>query len=193
MKFINLTRHTEIGANSYYLEAGGTRLILDCGMHPKDVGEKALPNWKPIDGQTIDAILITHAHQDHVGTLPVLMRRQPHARVFMTEATSEIGSLLLHNSVNVMTRQREELGLTIYPLFGHREIDRAIELWQLCRYRQPYTISDHRIGDDRSEEHTSELQSHVNLVCRLLLEKKKKLSASQSSSLLHLHSVRVIS
>jgi Cft2 family RNA processing exonuclease len=150
MKFINLTRHTEIGANSYYLEAGGTRLILDCGMHPKDAGENALPNWKPIDGQPIDAILITHAHQDHIGTLPVLMRRQPHARVFMTEATSEIGSLLLHNSVNVMTRQREELGLTIYPLFGHRETDRAIELWQLCRYRQPCTTSADRIGDDNA-------------------------------------------
>jgi Cft2 family RNA processing exonuclease len=150
MKFINLTRHTEIGANSYYLEAGGTRLILDCGMHPKDAGDNALPNWKPIDGRLIDAILITHAHQDHIGTLPVLMRRQPHARVFMTDATSEIGSLLLHNSVNVMTRQREELGLTIYPLFGHRETDRAIELWQLCRYRQSYTTSDDRVGDDNA-------------------------------------------
>ncbi|PYL80959.1 MAG: MBL fold metallo-hydrolase, partial [Verrucomicrobia bacterium] len=147
MKFINLTRHTEIGANSYYLEAGDTRLILDCGMHPKDAGEKALPNWKPIERQTIDAILITHAHQDHIGTLPVLMRRQPHARVFMTEATSEIGSLLLHNSVNVMTRQREELGLTIYPFFGHREIDRASDQWHLCQYRQPYTTSGERDGD----------------------------------------------
>jgi Cft2 family RNA processing exonuclease len=148
MKFINLTRHTEIGANSYYFEAGGRRLILDCGMHPKDAGENALPNWKPIEGQTIDAILITHAHQDHIGTLPVLMRHQPHARVFMTEATSEIGSLLLHNSVNVMTRQREELGLTLYPLFGHRESDRAIAQWHLCRYRQPYTAGDNRVGDD---------------------------------------------
>jgi len=147
MKFINLTRHTEIGANSYYLEAGDTRLILDCGMHPKDAGEKALPNWKPIEGQTIDAILITHAHQDHIGTLPVLMRRQPHARVFMTEATSEIGSLLLHNSVNVMTRQREELGLTIYPLFGHRETDRATDQWHLCRYRQPYTTSGEQVSE----------------------------------------------
>ena len=148
MKFINLTRHTEIGANSYYIEAGGRRLILDCGMHPKNAGENALPDWKPIEGQTIDAILITHAHQDHIGTLPVLMRHQPHARVFMTEATSEIGSLLLHNSVNVMTRQREELGLTLYPLFGHRESDRAISQWHLCRYRQPYTTSGNGVGDD---------------------------------------------
>jgi Cft2 family RNA processing exonuclease len=148
MKFINLTRHTEIGANSYYLESGGARLILDCGMHPKEVGENALPNWKPIERQTIDAVLITHAHQDHIGTLPVLMRHQPHARIFMTEATSEIGSLLLHNSVNVMTRQREELGLTVYPLFGHRETDRAIDQWHLCQYRQPYTTRGDRVRDN---------------------------------------------
>lgn len=145
MKFINLTRHTEIGANSYYLEAGGERLILDSGMHPKEAGESALPNWKPIEGRTIDAVLLSHAHQDHIGSLPVLMRQQPHARVFMTEPTSEIGSLLLHNSVNVMTRQREDLGLTIYPLFGHREIDRSREQWYRCRYRQPYTTSGERV------------------------------------------------
>jgi Cft2 family RNA processing exonuclease len=147
MKFINLTRHTEIGANSYYLEAGGDRLILDSGMHPKEAGENALPNWKPTEGRTIDAILISHAHQDHIGTLPVLIRQQPHARVFMTEPTSEIGSLLLHNSVNVMTRQREDLGLTIYPLFGHREIDRSSERWYRCRYRQPYTTAGDRVGN----------------------------------------------
>jgi Cft2 family RNA processing exonuclease len=147
MKFINLTRHTEIGANSYYLEAGGERLILDSGMHPKEIGQNALPNWKPVEGRTIDAILISHSHQDHIGTLPVLMRQQPHARVFMTEPTSEIGSLLLHNSVNVMTRQREDLGLTIYPLFGHREIDRSGERWYRCRYRQPYTAAGDRVGN----------------------------------------------
>ena len=135
MKFINLTRHTEIGANSYYLEAGGEHLILDSGMHPQETAEDALPNWKPIDGRTVDAILVSHAHQDHIGTLPILIRRQPHARVCMTEATSDIGSLLLHNSVNVMTRQREDLGLPMYPLFGHRERHsglRVVRLRRIC-------------------------------------------------------------
>jgi Cft2 family RNA processing exonuclease len=141
VKFINLTRRTEIGANSYYLEADGTRLILDSGMHPKNEGEAALPGWKAIDGRLIDAVLISHAHQDHIGTLPVLMRRQPNARVFMTEATGEIGSALLHNSVNVMTRQREELGTTLYPLFTHRETEKASDRWHFCRYRQRYALS----------------------------------------------------
>ena len=62
---------------------GRHRLVLDCGMHPKDTGEDALPNFKAIAGQEIEAILISHAHQDHIGTLPVLMRRFPTAHIFM--------------------------------------------------------------------------------------------------------------
>ena len=144
MKFINLTRRTEIGANSYYIEAAGQRLALDCGMHPKREGEDSLPDFKAIADRPLDAILISHSHQDHIGTLPVLMRRKPQARVFMTEATREIGNALLHNSVNVMTRQREELGTTLYPLFTHRETDRATDLWQSCPLRQQITLAGER-------------------------------------------------
>src|SRR6266513_4827656 len=144
LKFINLTRRTEIGANSYYLEIGRHRLVLDCGMHPEDLSEDALPNLKAIADREIEAILISHAHQDHIGTLPVLMRRFPNARVFMTEATAEIGSTLLHNSVNVMTRQREEIGERLYPLFTHRETDRASERWHWCPLRQRISISGER-------------------------------------------------
>jgi Cft2 family RNA processing exonuclease len=150
VKLINLTRRTEIGANSYYFEADGVRLILDCGMHPKDEGELALPDWRPIDGRQVNAILISHAHQDHIGTLPVLMRGQPHARVFMPEATGEIGRVLLHNSVNVMMRQREELGLTLYPLFTHREAERVGNVWHLCPYRQSFTVTGERAGNGES-------------------------------------------
>ena len=144
MKFINLTRRTEIGANSYYLEIGHHRLVLDCGMHPKDTGENALPDFKAIASRGIEAIVISHAHQDHIGTLPVAMRRFPHARVFMTEATAEVGSVLLHNSVNVMTRQREEIGEMSYPLFTHRETDRASERWRWCPSRQRISIAGER-------------------------------------------------
>jgi len=116
-------------------------------MHPKDTGEDALPNFKAIAGQEIEAILISHAHQDHIGTLPVLMRRLPTTRIFMTEATAEIGNVLLHNSVNVMTRQREEIGRSVaglYPLFTHGETDRASQRWRWCPLRQRISISGER-------------------------------------------------
>src|SRR5437867_5295946 len=113
-------------------------------MHPKNTGEDALPNLKAIAGREIEAILISHAHQDHIGTLPVVMRRFPRARVFLTEATAEIGNVLLHNSVNVMTRQREEIGEMSYPLFTHRETDRASERWRWCPLRQRISIADRK-------------------------------------------------
>jgi Cft2 family RNA processing exonuclease len=145
VKFTNLTRRVEIGANCYLLESGGQRLVMDCGMHPKQEGDEALPNFNPLGAGPLDAILISHAHQDHIGTLPVLMRRQPEARVFMTEATAAIGDALLHNSVNVMTRQREELGTTMYPLFTHKETNRATEMWRSCRFRQPISLDGERV------------------------------------------------
>jgi Cft2 family RNA processing exonuclease len=148
LKFTNLTRHTEIGANSYYVEIGRHRLLLDCGMHPKNTGEDALPNFKAIADREVEAILMSHAHQDHIGTLPLAMRRFPGARVFMTEATTEVGSVLLHNSVNVMTRQREEIGEMSYPLFTHRETDRASERWRRCPLRQQISI-----GGERAPRH----------------------------------------
>jgi Cft2 family RNA processing exonuclease len=144
LKFINLTRHTEIGANSYCLEIGGHRLLLDCGMHPKNTGEDALPFFKSIADHEIEAVLISHAHQDHIGTLPVAMRRFPGARVFISEATADVGNVLLHNSVNVMTRQREEIGEMSYPLFTHREIDRASERWRWCPMGQRISIAGER-------------------------------------------------
>ena len=139
LKFINLTRRTEIGANCYYLGSGHQGVVLDCGMHPKDEGEVALPHLATLAGRPFDAILLSHAHLDHIGSLPVLMRQQPQARVFMTEATAAIGDALLHNSVNVMTREREEVGV-IYPLFTHRETERATDRWQHCPLGQPFTL-----------------------------------------------------
>jgi Cft2 family RNA processing exonuclease len=125
-------------------------------MHPKNTGENALPNLKAIADSNIEAILVSHAHQDHIGTLPLAMRRLPGARIFMTEATGEIGSVLLHNSVNVMTRQREEIGEMSYPLFTHREIDRASKRWRLCPLRQRISIAGERAAEREKDTLTFE-------------------------------------
>jgi len=156
LKFINLARRTEIGANSYYLEFGRHRLLLDCGMHPKNTGEDALPNFRAIGDREVEAILVSHAHQDHIGTLPVGIRRFPSARIFMTEATADVGSVLLHNSVNVMTRQRGEIAAMSYPLFTHREIDRASQRWRWCPLRQRISIAGERAAQREKDTLTFE-------------------------------------
>ena len=151
MRFINLTRRTEIGANSYFLELEGRNLVIDAGLHPKEEGDAALPQYRLIPDGSLDAILVSHAHQDHVGSLPVLMRRHPRARVLMTLATSKISDIMLHNSVNVMSRQRDELGLRTYPLFTHREADQAAELWQSVGVGQYWTLEAERVPKPLNE------------------------------------------
>jgi Cft2 family RNA processing exonuclease len=151
MRFINLTRQNEIGANSYFLEIDGRNIILDAGLHPKKFGEEAIPNYRRVADGEIDAVFISHAHQDHIGSLPVLTRRQPEVKVFMTPATARLTEIMLHNSVNVMSRQRDELALGNYPLFTHREADQSEELWHEVGIGQRWSIDGERLGSNGSE------------------------------------------
>ena len=102
--FTNLTRAVEIGANCYVIEIAGKRIVLDCGLHPKFDGEMAQPNLSLLADESVDAIVLSHAHQDHLGSLPVLMRRQSNAPVFMTEATKQLSELL--PQLNELLRDR---------------------------------------------------------------------------------------
>lgn len=70
--FTNLTGSAEIGANSYLVDIDGVRIVLDAGMHPKKDGHEACPNYSLIGAADPDSIIITHAHLDHIGTLPIL-------------------------------------------------------------------------------------------------------------------------
>jgi Cft2 family RNA processing exonuclease len=143
--FTNLTRAVEIGANSYALDIAGKRLVLDSGLHPRFDGDLALPNIGLVGDGSVDAIVLSHAHQDHVGSLPVLQRRQPQAPVFMTEATRQLSEVMLHNSVNVMLKKREE-GVTGYPLFAHREIDQAAKRWRPVPLRTRFDLTGERLN-----------------------------------------------
>jgi len=148
MDFVNLTRHTGISSNCYWLRVGGKNIILDAGADPKVEGLGSTPYLDSIPEGTVDAVIITHAHQDHIGSLPVLTRRQPQAPVFMTAATANIAEIMLHNSVNVMTRQREELKLMEYPLYTHRGVDFCRQSWVCCRLRERRNLSGDLCDDD---------------------------------------------
>lgn len=145
MEFVSLTRAVEIGANSYLLRSRGRTLVLDAGMHPRQEGAAGLPEYERIgdgDGDGgADAIFLTHAHQDHVGTLPVLTRRERGTPVFMTRATARIADVMLHNSANVMMRQKEELRLPEYPLFTHRGIELSRADWRMRKCGVTYDFA----------------------------------------------------
>jgi Cft2 family RNA processing exonuclease len=154
--FTNLTRANEIGANSYLLELEGRRLLLDAGMHPRQDGEMALPNLAPLADHSLDAIVLTHAHQDHVGSLPVIMRRQRDVPVFMTQATAVLSEIMLHNSVSVMTRRAEETSAGAV-LFTHREIDQAVKRWRGVPLQQRFDLTGERLGPSGEADVSIEL------------------------------------
>lgn len=154
--FTNLTRQVEIGANSYLLELAGKRVILDSGLHPRFDGEAALPQLSLVEPESVDAIFLSHAHQDHVGSLPLVMRRNPRASVFMTEATRRLSDVMLHNSVNVMLKKRDE-GVNSYPLFSHREVDTATKRWQPVPIRQRFDAAGERLRPDEEATLSFEL------------------------------------
>lgn len=125
MKLTDLNRDGGIGANSLFVQLGDLNILVDCGLHPKRVGRVATPDLKPLRGITLDLIIITHCHLDHIGSLPVVMREHPNAPVIMPISSRMLIERMLHNSANVMLRQKEEEKIPDYPLFTHEEIDRC--------------------------------------------------------------------
>jgi len=102
----------EIGANAHLLRWGAVSILLDAGMHPSRDGYQALPLLDPLDQlDHLDAILISHGHLDHVGSLPYLAREYRPPAIFCTEPTAEVASRMLHNTVAVLA------------MLGHREFD----------------------------------------------------------------------
>jgi Cft2 family RNA processing exonuclease len=136
MKITNLNPDTAIGASAWHVELEGHRLLLDAGMHPKYEGRDGLPSYDLVKDQELDAIAISHCHHDHIGTLPVALRYFPKAHVLMTELSYFVVQRVLHNSVNVMVRQRDELGVKDYPLYTHQEVEDIAPLFQGFRYNR---------------------------------------------------------
>ena len=77
--FTNLPGALAIGSNCYSIETGGRRILLDAGYHPKKTGPDGLPRLDLVKDDSCDAIVLSHAHHDHIGSLPVVLRRHPRA------------------------------------------------------------------------------------------------------------------
>jgi Cft2 family RNA processing exonuclease len=146
MRITNLNPDTEIGASSWMVEIDGCRLLMDAGMHPKREGRDALPLYKLLDNKDLDAIALSHCHHDHIGSLPVAARHSRKAQVLMTELSCYVAGRVLHNSVNVMLRQREERGIRDYPLFTHDQVEELEAQFQGFRYNRPVEWASERKG-----------------------------------------------
>lgn len=109
MKFYFLGGAMEIGGSCIYLNISGKRILMDCGI--RQSGSKdPIPDFATIQAQGgLDAILISHAHMDHIGTLPIISKAYPNAKIYMTAMTADLTRVLLYDSLKIMNYREDEI------------------------------------------------------------------------------------
>jgi metallo-beta-lactamase family protein len=97
-----------VTGSKYLVEAAGKRLLVDCGLF-QGTNELKERNWKPlpIDPKTIDYAMLTHAHLDHTGWLPVLVNAGYRGPIFANPATIELTEILLKDSAHLQEEEAE--------------------------------------------------------------------------------------
>ncbi len=120
MKLIPLGGAEEVGATCTLLEIGGHKILVDAGIrigHPDPLPDLA----RISDFGGIEAILVTHAHTDHTGALPVVHRSYPNIPIYATSGTQAIVSVLLNDALNLM-KNRYEVDREI-PMYNREIVD----------------------------------------------------------------------
>src|SRR3989344_31971 len=88
--------------SKYLIETEGVNLLLDCGMHQ---GKRDIVNQlnvsMPFDARKINAVILSHAHADHCGMLPVLVRDGFSGKIYCTAATRDISKFILLDAANI--------------------------------------------------------------------------------------------
>lgn len=171
MKITDLNPHGGIGANSWLVELGSFTLVVDAGLSPKENGPGALPRLDLTRDKAVDLVLLTHCHLDHLGAIPVLMRYHPAAMLVMSPPSKLLAKRMLHNSCNVMSRQKAELGIAEYPLYGHQEIERLGERIFPIAYDNPRFFSS-RTGEVLTV--TYHFAGHIPGAAGITLEYQKR-------------------
>ncbi|MBI5134845.1 MBL fold metallo-hydrolase [Candidatus Uhrbacteria bacterium] len=128
------------GAN-YLLETGTTKILVDCGMFQGGAENKGW-NQKPFlyDPKTIDAVILTHAHLDHGGRLPLLYKQGYRGPIYATPPTAELAQLVVEDSEEIMTTRAQEGGSA--ALYSHADVAGVGRLWRLIEYKQRQSVGD---------------------------------------------------
>ena len=124
-----------VTGSKYLVSTSRARLLVDCGLY-QGVKQLRLRNWKlpPLDPESLDAIVLTHAHIDHTGYLPVLIREGFRGPVYCTPPTLALCRILLPDSGRIheedaayANRKRFSKHSPALPLYTEEDAERALE------------------------------------------------------------------
>ena len=137
-----------VTGSRHLVRTRGVNLLLDCGLFQ---GLKALRlrNWEPppFDPRALDAVLLSHAHLDHCGYLPVMVRRGFAGPVYCTAATADLTSIVLRDAARLEEEDAERANRRRYtkhrpalPLFTSEDAERAIALLAPRPRGEPFSL-----------------------------------------------------
>ncbi|WP_102399738.1 MBL fold metallo-hydrolase [Haloimpatiens massiliensis] len=108
----------EVGASSILLRICNKNILLDCGIR-QSASKDPLPDFRTIQEKGgIDAIVISHAHMDHIGSLPIISKEYPNARIYMNNMTKDLTKVLLYDSLKIMNSRESEI-----PLYAQNNVE----------------------------------------------------------------------
>lgn len=148
MKLVFIGADHEVTGSCHYMEVGSKKFCVDIGM---EQGKDIFENQEiPVSPSELDFILLTHAHIDHTGLLPMLYARGFRGQVYATKATVELSQIMLRDSAHIQqfeaewrNRKAQRSGGEVYePLYTMEDALGAIRLMTSCDYGSMVHICD---------------------------------------------------
>ncbi len=130
-----------VTGSNFLLDTGGTNILVDCGLFQgKHSFENS--NWDPFpfNPSEISFLINTHAHIDHIGRIPKLVRDGFRGPIISTEATQALAEPLLLDALNLSRHESEVRGLP--PLYEEKDIAQAMSQWQGVSYGEKKELAD---------------------------------------------------
>ncbi|MEU6144550.1 MBL fold metallo-hydrolase [Streptomyces sp. NPDC047081] len=139
-----------VTGSKFLVESDHARILVDCGLF-QGLADLRRRNWRglPCDAEDIEAVVVTHAHLDHCGYLPRLVRQGFRGPVVTTEHTARLMEIVLRDSARLQieaARHANEHGWSKHrpaqPLYDESDVDRALELVAPIPVGKPADIAD---------------------------------------------------
>ena len=138
----------EVTGSCFLLDSGSasqrTRILIDCGLFqcPKFCDVRSHDPFK-FDPKSIEALFATHAHVDHTGRIPKLIKEGFRGKIYSTHPTKDLAELMLKDSVGVMAKEAEREGNAI-P-YTEEDVGRAMSFWEGRNYHDKIQIGNFEV------------------------------------------------